>query len=269
MNMGTSPLAQAGRGERRIASPGGCCRPQHSAPLTSGGDRRIMGYAARWVWLISLAVASLGVTVRAEESWLQVLDRMPLGTGAIEINRTNCVRILLEAFTSNQVVKALIFMPGATDEFYMFRRARAKLSGPSPSLADGILALTNQSLIRATFRAPLLLLHTSEDPLDPDIVVSHPATADCLRRLVFPSHLCCDDRDWDILQPRLRSGIKMDIRPWKNSTDSWHFYRHSFAAWNVTGWEALECAALAGKSRFRVARHRITFEVDSRIQGWP
>src|ERR1051325_10248028 len=61
----------------------------------------------------------------AAENWSEALARMPLGSGPTELNRTNCVALLLGAFASNQTVKALIFMPGATDEFYMFRRARA------------------------------------------------------------------------------------------------------------------------------------------------
>ena len=31
-----------------------------------------------------------------------------------ELNRTNCVRLLLSAFKRNDVVKALVFVPGAT-----------------------------------------------------------------------------------------------------------------------------------------------------------
>ena len=73
---------------------------------------------------------------------------------------------MLDAFQSNAVVKALIFMPGATDELYFFRRAHAKLTNANPSLLDAIVALTNQTYIQATFQPPLLLLHTTEDPLD-------------------------------------------------------------------------------------------------------
>ena len=89
---------------------------------------------------------------------------MPLGTNVTQLNRTNCVNLMLHAFQSNVVVKALIFMPGATDEFYFFRRAKAELTNASPSLLDAITALTNQTLIRATYQAPLLILHTDEDP---------------------------------------------------------------------------------------------------------
>src|ERR1700760_589656 len=87
----------------------------------------------------------------AEDPWQMALSRMPLGTNVTELNRSNCVKIMLPAFQSNAVVKALIFMPGATDEFYMFRRARATLTNENPTLLDAVNALTNQTLIRATF----------------------------------------------------------------------------------------------------------------------
>ena len=88
---------------------------------------------------------------------------------ARELNRTNCVEILLGAyFQSNEVVKALVFMPGATDELYLFRRARAVLTASNSSLHDAVAALTNQTFIHATFRTPFLLLHTGEDPIEPD-----------------------------------------------------------------------------------------------------
>src|SRR5712671_3898712 len=68
--------------------------------------------------------------------WPAALERMPLGTKVSELNQTNCVALILNAFRSNDVVKALIFMPGATDEFYMFHRARATLTNSSPTLLD-------------------------------------------------------------------------------------------------------------------------------------
>ena len=76
-------------------------------------------------------------------------------------------------------------MPGATDEFYFFRRARAELTNSPASLLDAITALTNQTLIRATFRPPLLLLHTEEDLLEPALQVEHPPTADKIKHARF------------------------------------------------------------------------------------
>ena len=58
--------------------------------------------------------------------------------------------ILLNSFRRNPAVQALIFMPGATDEFYFFRRARARLTNNAPTLLDAVTALTNQTYIRAT-----------------------------------------------------------------------------------------------------------------------
>ena len=205
----------------------------------------------------------------AAESWQSVLAQMPLGTWIKELNRTNCVAVMLGAFQSNQTVKALIFMPGATDEFYMFRRATAELTKSNPSLLDAVSALTNQTLIRATFYPPLLLLHTDEDPLEPLIHIDSQPAVEKLERRRFGPHVSYNDRDWDFVQPILKKTLRMDIRPWRRSYDSWHFYRHSFAAWGLSGWEALEAVALAGKSSFTVHRRRIVFEGDERVRATP
>jgi hypothetical protein len=217
--------------------------------------------------LLMLGILTGAGQLRAAESWQTALAQMPL-TGKIdELNRTNCVKTMLSAFRSNEVVKAIIFMPGATDEFYLFRRARAKLTNASPTLLDAVSALTNQTLIRADFRSPLLLLHTEGDLLEPQIKVEDEATAQRLKRAGFVPHLEANDGDWDFVQPILKWSLKMDVRPWRFSHDeAWHFYRHSFAAWGLTGWEALEVTALAGKSRFTVRRRQVVFEVDRSIK---
>ncbi|HWW03203.1 MAG TPA: hypothetical protein VNZ64_26110 [Candidatus Acidoferrum sp.] len=214
--------------------------------------------------LLLIPLLGLGVLTLRGETWPEVLGRMPLGARVTQLNRTNCVAVMLRAFQSNDVVKALIFMPGATDEFYMFRRAKAELTNASPTLLDALCVLTNQTLIRTTFKPPLLLLHTDEDLLEPDIVIQDQPTAENLKRAAFLPRLLCDDRDWDFVQPLLKWKLKLDLRPWKSSTDSWHFYRHSFVECGLTGWEALETAALAGKSRFTVRRKQVVFEPDSR-----
>src|ERR1017187_2211504 len=116
---------------------------------------------------LCLSLCLLHFALGAAETCQAALSRMPLGTNVTQLNRSNCVGIMLRAFRSNDVVKALVFMPGATDEFYFFRRAKADLTNNPASLLDALSALTNQSLIRATFRPPLLLLHTAEDLLEP------------------------------------------------------------------------------------------------------
>jgi hypothetical protein len=219
--------------------------------------------------VLCLSVCLLQFALGAAETWPAALGRMPLGTNVTELNRTNCVGILLRAFQSNDVVKALVFMPGATDEFYFFRRARADLTNHPASLLDAVSALTHQTRIRATFRPPLLLLRTDEDPLEPAIKIEHQPAADKLKQARFVAHGVYNDRDWDYMRRVLKSSLRTDLRPWPHSHDSWHFYRHSFAAWDLTGWEALEATALAGQTAFTVRRKQVVFELDMRVRATP
>ena len=214
--------------------------------------------------LLCLSFCLAQVTLSASEAWQAALGRMPLGTNVTQLDRNNCVGILLRAFQSNEVVKALIFMPGATDEFYFFRRARADLTNSPASLFDAVNALTNQTLIRATFRPPLLLLHTGEDLLEPVLKIEHQPTAEKLRQARFVAHALYDDRDWDSLWPVLKKSFRTGLHPWPRLTASWHFYRHSFAAWNLTAWEGLEATALAGQTTVTVRRKKVVFELDMR-----
>jgi hypothetical protein len=205
----------------------------------------------------------------AASNWTEPLSRMPLRPAVRSLERTNCVAVMLASFEADPVVKALIFLPGATDELHMFRRARADLSADAPTLLDAVCALTNQTHIRASFRPPFLLLHNEEDPLETLIRIEHPPTEARLRKAPFRPHVLYNDKDWDGLQPVFRKALKVDLRPRQYSYDSWHFYRHCFSAWNLTGWEALEVAALAGKSKFTIRRNRADFEPDPRYLAVP
>lgn len=224
--------------------------------------------------LIALGGLVLGamlnpMAVRAQAPWQEVLARMPLREPVRELNRTNCVQVMLDALQSNEVVKAMVFMPGATDEFYLFRRARAVLTNATPTLLDAVCALTAQTNIRADFHVPFLILHTNEDPLEGKNRFEDARTADRLKNRVRLAHLNCNDKDWDFLQPVLKRPLKINLRPWRYSTGSWHFYRHSFAAWNIDGLQALELAGMAGKSKFVLLRGEARFEVDTRVRSTP
>ena len=218
---------------------------------------------------VSLCLALAGFNASAEDSWQSALARMPLGTNITQLNRTNCVVALLNAFGSNDVVKGLVFMPGATDEFYMFKRAKAALTNISPTLLDAVNALTNQTLIRATFRPPLLLLHTDEDPLDPVAEIKDAETEVKIEWTPFVGHAVYYDRDWDFLLPILTKTLKMKFTPIPHSRNSWHFYRHSFAEWNLNGREVLDAVALAGKTSFTVERKKVSFRGDERVRAVP
>jgi hypothetical protein len=215
-------------------------------------------------WLAALCFCLVHGLLGAQESWPTALARMPLAPNVRQLGRTNCVDILWRAFQSNSVVKGLIFMPGATDEWYMLRAAKADLPGPNPSLLEAVCALTNQTRIRATFRPPMLLLHTAEDSLEPVIIVEDQPTADKIKQARFVPHAVYNDRDWDFLYPILKKKLKAAMRPWRYSLESWHFYRHSFTGWDLTSWEALEATALAGKTTATVKKGKVVFAVDLR-----
>lgn len=216
-----------------------------------------------WVLLLSLAAG------RADDSWPAALSRMPLSTGPIELSRTNCAQVILGSFQSNATVKALIFMPGATDELYFFRRVQASVTNAQPSLLDALIALTNQSPLRLTFREPFLLIDTGEDVLDLDITIQHQRTADKLRSGKPLPHLLFIDRDWTQLLGVIKKRIGATLFPYQGTIGSWHFYRHTYAAWNLTPWETLEASALAGKTKFIVTRGRVVFELDERVGTLP
>jgi hypothetical protein len=219
--------------------------------------------------LLLLIICFVPSLLCAAETWQEALGHMPLSTNVTQLNRTNCVQLMLNSFQSNETVKALIFMPGATDEFYMFRRAKATLTNASPSLLDAVNALTNQTLVRATFLPPFLLLHSDEDPLEPLHQIKNESTLEKLKQKPFVPHALYYDKDWDYLLPILKKTMRVQFLPQRYSRDSWHFYRHSFAAWNLNGWEALEAVSLAGKTKFTVNRNQVMFEADVRVRKLP
>jgi hypothetical protein len=192
--------------------------------------------------------------LRAEEPWQAALKQMPLGTNVTWLDRTNCVELMLRAFQSNNVVKALILMPGASDEFFMYHRARAQLTNSSPTLLDAVSALTNQTHVRFVFQSPFLLMYSDEDPLDIIIDVEYQPLVDRLKQTPFEPHICYLDQDWDSIQPVLKRKLKVDMQPWKGTYNACHLYRHSIAAWNLNCWEALQALAYADKATITVRR---------------
>jgi hypothetical protein len=215
-----------------------------------------------YAWLTTISM-----TVFADETWQNALGRMPLSipqSGTTELNQTNCVSLVLNAFQSNDVVKALIFMPGATDELYFFRRAHATLTNTNPSLLDAVAALTNQTHIQATFQPPLLLLHTTEDALNVIAIVKNKSTAAKLRQTILPGCVLFNDSDWDTVRTSLKGKLSVGLRPFSNAPDSWHFYRHNFAACGVTEFQLLEAVALANKTTFTVHWLTADFCADKR-----
>ena len=202
-------------------------------------------------------------------SWQEALARMPLAASASELNRGNCVTVMLHSFQPDETVKALCFLPGATDEFYFFRRARARLTNASPTLLDAVVALTNQTYIRATFRPPLLLLHTAEDPTTPIIKVEHEPTAERLKKRRFLKQFLWNDRDWNFVQPLLSFELDTRILPGPKAHESNHFFRHSVAAHGLNTWEGLEAISLVNKTQIAIQKKKLFFDLDDRVLATP
>ena len=209
------------------------------------------------------------VALAAEESWPSALSRMPLAASVTSLNQTNCAPLLLGGFQSNATVKALIFMPGATDELFFFRRVQVTLTNANPSLFNAVIALTNQSPLRVAFQPPFLLIYSEEDVLELSVTVQHPRTVEKLKSGKPIPQLLSVDRDWNQLLAMIKKPIGTTLWPYRGTRESWHFYRHTFAGWNLTPWETLAAAALAGKTQFTVRRGTVVFEVDRRIAAVP
>jgi hypothetical protein len=213
-----------------------------------------------FVWM-----AALAPPLAAQTAWQEEFAKMPLTEKVSELNRHNCVQVMLGSLQRNPAVKALIFMPGATDEFYFFHRAKATLTNSAPTLLDAVSALTNQTYILATLRPPFLLMRTAEDPLDPVIVIQDRRTADRLHKRHFEKHGVFNDRDWDFMQPILSFDLDTKMLPALHSHESHHFFRHSFVEFDLNGWDALRAVALAGKTGFTVQRKKVVFIGDTRV----
>lgn len=219
--------------------------------------------------LLLMLIVSISLPVLAGQDWQDALSRMPLGEHIPELTQTNCIPLVLNAFQSNSVVKAIIFMPGATDELYFFKRARAKLSSAHPSLADAIIALTHQTYIQADFRPPFLVLHTTEDAVDPIAIVRNKSTAARLQAGIVPDRFVFIDSEWDDVRAALKKKLSVSLRPFPNAPISWHFFRHNFAACGLTQWQMLEAIAMAGQTKFTVHWLTADFESDMRTGPTP
>ena len=203
------------------------------------------------------------------QDWPQALAKMPLGTNVTWLTRTNCAQVLFQALSADPTVKAVIFMPGATDELYFFHRVNTRLTNTHPTLLDAVVELTNQTPLRVKFQSPLLLLYSVEDVLDLDINVEHPGTVQKLKASTIPGRQEFLDRDWKVMRDHHLRKMSVSVSPLNRFSVTRHFYRHTYAGWNLTAWETLEATAYAGKTRFTVGRNRVTFDLDERIGGVP
>ena len=206
--------------------------------------------------LFVLGAATWSAQVCTAEPWHEPLRRMPLIPETV-LNRDNCIPVLLGAFRSNHIVKALVFLPGVSDDFYLINREGPKLNIKATNLLEAITAITNATAVRITFSPPFLLLHLERDQTQPSLTIQ-PA-ADALKRQTHIPRASWVDMHWERVQPILEGALRVKILPAAKSEDAWHFARHNLAAWNLTDWELLSALSLTGRTKVSIERRRIMF----------
>ncbi len=222
-----------------------------------------------------IGVVSLSTPAMAESEsggapdWAQALTRMPLKTKDTTLNRDQFAQVLLESFQESSTAKSLILMPGATDEFYFFNRAKAELP-ENPTLWSALVALTNQTRIRMSWQEPHILIHAEDDPITPLIRVEYEKFARKLKQRPYLHHFLLNDQDWNYVQPILEDELQSFVLPPKGTSESWHFFRHAMAGWNLSQMEALEALSLANKTVVTIRKAgifgggKVVFEGDLR-----
>jgi hypothetical protein len=210
-------------------------------------------------FLVALVLFGESPIAFAQTNWQEALARMPLPGGAEPIERENAIRRILQGLQADSIVKAIVVLPAVSDDLYLINRDKPKLNLRAGNLADAIAALTNATVIRATFAPPFLLLHRSEDFLAPQFIVKDAAAAERLRTETHLPQAVFLDTHWKKLRPILNKALRPSIHPWASSPDSWHFARHNLTGWNLSDWELLAAVSLSGSTSYKVEKRRVTF----------
>jgi len=212
-------------------------------------------------WACLPAILWLGVlTAFGQAAWQETLARMPLPGGTNPVERNNVIRRLLEGLQSNDVVKAIVVLPAVSDDLYLINRDKSALNLRATNLWQAIVALTNATETRATFRSPCLLIHRDDDALDAQFTVKDAAAAQRLKSVSRLPRTLFSDAHWEKVRPVLNKALHPGIHPWGTSPGAWHFARHNLAAWGLSDWEILVAVSLTGKTAFTVEKRRVTFE---------
>ena len=190
----------------------------------------------------------------------EALRQMPLPRATLPLTRENFIPACLAQFRSNEVVKALVFLPGVADDFYLVHRDAQKLAIASDNLLGAFFALTNATSLRTTFQAPYFFVHADRDLLSPVVAQKNRHVGGMLQVRRSIAGLVLIDRHWDFLQPQLQAGLKMMVTPPGKSEQAWHFARYNLAAFGLTDWELLSALSIAGRTRIVPETSRIRFE---------
>jgi hypothetical protein len=207
-----------------------------------------------------LGMLGAAIPGQCVEPWRMELASMPLNTNRIHFFKGEPARAILRAFTSNPVVKAIVMMPGSTDELYFHDRGTCFFTN-NPTLLDALNELTNRTSIRATFRAPFLLLSETNDYSMPLLAPSNSETFEILAKKSFVPEWLMLDKEWDQLYPLMDKHLGLKLTPKLGSPEAWHFYRVYFSAYNLNAKEAIELISLAAQTEVHAEKNRLIFSL--------
>lgn len=185
------------------------------------------------------------------------------------IQLKDCIPLAINSFVSNQVVRALIIMPMASDYLYFFREKSLKLEGIQSlqgksklSLLHLVTSLTNATPLRTAFHESFLLICTDKDRIQGKVIELQGASAASWLEQRPCRNLLWLDRSWDFLAPLLEQVLECKITPQVDSEPSWHFYRANMAGYGLSGRELLTALCMTSKTQVKVARGRLEFKLD-------
>jgi hypothetical protein len=211
--------------------------------------------------LIALFSGYFPAAADVTDNWQSVCAKMPLKTNHLALDLQHGAPALLESFRSNSTVKALIILPGASDELHFYNRATMTWTNTLPTLADAIIALTNLTRVRVAFHPPFLLLHATNDILNASIDVRNPSSADSMKLVIIKKPAFMLDASWSQVAPLLQKSLGFKIEPQIESTAWWHFYRSNFSGFGLSNWELLEIVSLSSKVSVSLDGNRIQFSI--------
>jgi len=176
------------------------------------------------------------------------------------------VAAILGSFRRNPAVKGLIFMPGATDEFYFFRRAARPVDQQRATLLDAVRADEPDPPPRHVAGAVSAVAHGGR-PAGTHSAGGRPEDRRRDPAAQIRQQALYNDRDWDYLQHLLGFYLDMALVPSRVARLQ-SFLPQQFRGVRSNGWEALEATALAGNPIYS-QEEQIVFEGDARVLGAP
>jgi hypothetical protein len=195
-----------------------------------------------------------------ESDFMDALSRLALPRD-ITLARSNIVRVVLESFRSNEVVKAIVVSPGVIDDLHLINRDAPALKIDARTVADALARLTNCSSSRLEFTNSIVHWRTETERSRPEIVVAagSPLSASLARGYSLPQVLWIDAH-WEKVQPQLKKSLRLSLRPPADADAAWHFERVNIAAAGLNDWEIVRAVAQSTGTRIVIRKRTLTFE---------